>query len=286
MYDNIIVDAINNCNPPKQSKLFKVLNNIREADKQQEVAEKLINIVATRSDSKRGSSASSLALTLADNICWMSGVSPLDPPLLKEQGMLGVGGDILNWFVEADLGKMELFKMINSKHSQWFFMPTGPFKGYCDLEVRDRTIPDLTDSPFEWIAPVMKVNNNKMELVKRCSSVGLSYRYLYEKIPHVYTAINRLNAQQWVINPFIRDIAAVAGNPFLPERIELEELKDAKKHLNNLNRKAISRREWIAKQIVGELLKEAVGDKGEQKAHNKANNIASRNAMDFYQEGR
>ena len=222
-YINILMEYIDTTNVKGRNSHFqRCVNRIREANAQEEAAAKMLNVVARGVDD--GTSAANLCMQLGKQIGYIAGYKPTDPPPIGPNGQLTMGMHILDWFAKEKWVKLELFFNLKSKHKQYQVIPLNAFAHFAATNSTNLDLPALTDDPFVWNYPIQTYGNNRMLLVKKSISANMIDYLHKDKMPDVYKAVNRLNAQQYRINPFILKQVMLAIDSedfdnFLPEPI-------------------------------------------------------------------
>ena len=273
-YISTLIDYINKGEVGKRSHFRTCLDRIRENGNQERAAERMLNIVAAGISAQ--SSLSNIAMKLGIQVGYLADYKPTDPPPVGEQGILAMGISILDWFAKEQWLKAEKFRIFNKKHLQFHAIPLGPFVEYCVNSEDNYSYPEITEGAYVWDYPLQTYEDNRMSLVKKSAKAGMLSHYYKDQMPLVYEAVNTLNAQQYLVNPWILELAEAAqpGQSFCPDAITEDELAAARKELNKIKRNALNRREYILKLF----LDDETFDK------NLAMNIATRKAIDYHKE--
>ena len=164
---------------------------------------------------------------MGQTICNKLGV-PENP---VEATFLNVGLEAYNWLAKVGLIDVEKYMTINPKKNRpkdtWYVVSASPeFTKYSEQFIAEKQFYNPTLGVQQWEYEVLTINDRQIPIVKRAEHYDLLHLYGRDDMPKVYDALNRLNAQTYVINERIAELCN-SDFKFIPRTISEAERKDA-----------------------------------------------------------
>lgn len=202
------------------------------------------------------------AASVARRVC-TSFANTVAAELVGPKGVISTGIEILDWFAAAGVIQAEKRKQIvdGPKGAKavdvWFLKACVDFPKedhqqiYCDP--RKPYVP--------WLGPTRFDSGSTIPIVKRAEQHKLLDEYTPEKIPLLYSALNRIGNAQWEINEHLYNYACLIDedNSPLPPVVPEEELTKAQNAMRNV--KASKKRRMDATKLIGAQEKRKAFDK-------------------------
>ena len=258
-----------------------ILKSIRDNDKQDLVAQKIIDTLAycVRDAKPLSATAAKLTRTLAATL-------NIRNDLPKEQGIYKSGMNILDWCTKAGLIVPVMMPSRNKKGiicDTWHIQAINQFADYVYTE--DKQYIDPRVKYDGWVSPHRFIGNSRICIVKRADQFQMANLYTQEKMPLVYDALNSLEDTEWEINDDLLVFANEADefNSFAPTAISKEQRKAAIGQLNRLSYFAASLEAKKFKQWC-EWFDDNVDDIEPDTANQIASKKSQQYAEDYLQE--
>ena len=245
-----------------KSFLNQILSNLEAGYKLDLALERSFKVLAT-TDLENAQAAS-----VARRVCTtMANTAGL--PLPGPKGVIATGIEILNWYANVGVIRAEKRKQIQDGPKGpktvdvWFlkalatFDDGQPMSIFCDP--RKPYVP--------WVGPTRFDSGTTIPIVKRSDQLGLLSEYTPEKIPLLYTALNRIGSTQWEVNMDLFQYAVdiEEDNSPLPKLPNEEEFSKAQNTLRNP--KANKRRRMAAAKTIGAHEKRTAFERTMEKAY-------------------
>ena len=186
-------------------------------------------------------STADLDNTPASTICSrltrsMANVSGL--PVPGNKGIISTGIEILNWYANTKALTVTKKKQIQDSQKGpvakdvWFVKLLMNFPS----ESKDIIFCDPRKPYVPWMGPTRFDSGTTIPIVKRADQLGLLDEYTPEKVPLLYTALNRIGNTVWEINMDLFAYAAEMdeGNSPLPKLPSDDEHSKAQNTLRNV----------------------------------------------------
>ena len=176
----------------------------------------------------------SIATRLGRLVGYISGYTPKDPPKITEMGICAMGISILDWFAQEDMITVKKFRMSGEKmREQFMVLPKGDFIDLCIALPTSVAHIDPTEGPIVWEQPMIIKDGFPYQLVKGSATAKLLHLHTKEAMPKVYEAVNKMNAEEWIINEWTIHLRETAGeaNPFMPAMVEEDAIALSRKNM-------------------------------------------------------
>ena len=257
--------------------LKQIQNTIIEQDKELEVAEAVIQYIA--SSVFNASPLIASARKISTKIHRM-----LQLPIPNEHSLFKLGIEAHNWMAMVGLIDVDKYPTIEKDKVKvkWYVVSVSEeFSEYANTMAPNKLMVSPTEGPRVWKEALYYVNDHRIPIVKKADRYDLLDRYSVDKMPNFYKAVNRLNAQGFRVNRRIYDLA-LSNFAFTPRTISDDEKKQAIHSLNDITRKAKRIEAIRFKEMNKWLIDKEAGDK---KTRTKiASEWAHKEYEDFYDE--
>jgi len=172
----------------------KLVSTALQEDLLEDILEKLF--VSLLSSDLVEVPAASMARRLTTRMANSLGLEVIGP-----KGVIKTGIEILDWFARVGVVKAIKRDQLEevggklTKKTSWFIeiladLPEGTKDIFCDPR-----------KPFRpWTTPTRFENGVVVPLVKRADQLGMLDHYTMDRIPLMYSAVNRLGATAWEVN--------------------------------------------------------------------------------------
>ena len=277
MFVNEIVNEMERVKYGNRSYTKQVLAQVKEQDKQYEVAEAVLEVVAF--SMSKAIPLTAVCRKIASRIYRL-----MDIETEKNDRMtIRLGGDAIHWMASVGLVKSASFNVAdNGGEGQHFLMPTNEdFVEY----IKSHSVGSLkaNNGYTPWEAPVLTVGDYKLDIVKSARRYNMLSKYRYSEMPEVYSALNKLHSTEWVVNEGVLDVLleALESSPnhqsILPGTVTSEARKMALSEINKSERTAL----WIEEIKFKQLMDQEYGEKAaEGIAKSEANEYKLRTQFD------
>ena len=230
-----------------------LLNRISaESELHERCARRSIEIVITTIN--HGSGLAGCAYRIGQTCGVIAGYSPNDPPPITEAGIINIGIHVLNWMCAHGMITVDKLQMDGTSKGQtkWFAFPKGDFAELCNVTFTNNTSPPMNEGKFVWEKPVVIINDTPVSLVKKSMYSRTVGDYTFDKMPEVYAAVNKANAQEWKINKHILRLIETAHhtNPFIPQSLNMEEVEIAKSNMHSMPRKVSNYKSFMMDKVL------------------------------------
>ena len=190
-------------------------------------------------------------------------------PLPGPKGVIATGIEILNWYANVGIIRAEKRKQIQDTPKGprtvdiWFIKPLAAF----NTDKPSGVFCDPRKPYIPWITPTRYDSGVQVPIVKRADNLELLDEYTPEKIPLLYTALNRIGSTQWEVNMDLFQYAVdiEEDNSPLPKLPTQEEFSKAQNTLRNP--KANKRRRMAAAKTIGAHEKRTAFERTMEKAY-------------------
>ena len=175
-----------------------------------------------------------IATRLGKLVGYISGYTPKDPPKITEMGICSMGISILDWFAQEGYITVKKFRMTGDKmREQYMILPKGDFADICVSGPATIAYIDPTEGPIVWEKPMMVKDGFPYELVKGSAKAKLLHLHTKEAMPKVYEAVNKMNAEEWIVNDWIIHLKETASedNPYIPSFIDEDVIELARRNV-------------------------------------------------------
>ncbi len=180
--------------------------------------------------------------------------------LPSDETLIDAGRQMLHWMASAGIIDVERYPIISSGtvKDQWYITSLSQeFTEYAIGLSPSSRMPSPLDGYQEWITTSMTKDDFHIPIVKKADRYKVMHLYAPDRMPDVYSSLNRLNKQSFIINKDILKTATSPDFPFIPRVITEEQRKGALRSINDVSRKA----KWIEErqfEVMNKwLLKEA-----------------------------
>ena len=211
----------------------QVHSQILEQDMSYEIACRALDVIAS-SISNMDPLTNSCRRMAAMIVAKLQLPMPNDNSLLK----LGIAGH--DWFAQCNLITVSKYPTIEegSIKEHWYVVSNShELTNYSKTVEITNTAISAADGPRIWTKPSYYIGDFKIPIVKKADRYELLDNYTYEAMPKFYDALNRLNKQPFRVNNDVYNLA-MSEFPFVPRTISTDEIKLARRSLNDINRKA------------------------------------------------
>ena len=245
-----------------KSFLNQMITRLEESGKLETALEKSFMVLSTADLDNTPASTVCSRLTRS-----MANLSGLKVP--GNKGIVATGIEILNWYASVKILTVIKKKQIQDSQKGpvakdvWFVKPLMNFPKEADgiifCDPRKPYIP--------WVGPTRFDSGATIAIVKRSDQLGLLDEYTPEKIPLLYTALNRIGSTMWEVNMDLFQYAVdiEEDNSPLPSLPSDEEFMKAQNTLRNV--KASRRRRMAAAKTIGAHEKRTAFERTMEKAY-------------------
>ena len=178
-----------------------------------------------------------------------------------------------------DVEKMPTIDSDKVKDKWYVISISEEFSRYAQELSPSSSIISPLNGAFEWVKPTASFNGRIIPIVKKSSRYNLTGLYTYDKMPQVYSAINRLNAQTFSINRSMIPLLSTSLS-FIPEAISDDRRRHSVHSINDISRKARFIQEIRFKEMNKWLIDETDIDPSKSKLISKKR--ANEKSQDYY----
>ena len=237
MFTQEIISQINKTKYGSRSYTKSIFNEVSNPDTLEAIAEVVITTVAT--GLMQASPLTNIVRKVSARIH-----TRLQIEIPKDHSLLSFGIICVDWVAKAGLVRPEKKIALDNKGSvkeQWFLTSTSQeFTNYGLSISPTSTMLPVNLGVFKWTNPLLHYEDHRIGIVKKAERYGILGLYTSVKMPDVYSSLNRLGSQEFIINKSllssIREAEGYADS-FLPRVVSEVERKKALLTLNDLKRK-------------------------------------------------
>ena len=269
MFETELMNIMKNAKYGNRSYTKQILAQIIEQGREQEVAECVLETVAFTIS--HGIPLTGACRKVANRIFRIMGTE--EEP--NDRRTIRLGADCIDWVAKCGLVKAEKFSVIENGGKEQYFLSVidEDFFKFVDQHSTGAIKANLGVTP--WDAPVMKVGDRSIDIVKSARRYNLLSNYRYSKMPDVYSALNRLNETTWKVNSNMLSVLAGASytsfsGGLIPATISDPERRAALAEINKADRTAL----WLSEIKFKELVEKGFEEE-------KAEKIAETTADEF-----
>lgn len=240
----------------------QLLVQIKEQNKQQEVADAILEVLAFGISNAIPLTA--ICRKIANRVYRIMDIKQEQ----NDRVTIRLGADAVDWASQAELVTAEKFAIAdNEGQEQYFLMPLDDdFITYINENATGSLKANNGYTP--WENPTLTVGEHRLDIVKSARRHNLLSLYRYSEMPEVYRCLNKLHSTKWNVNKDMLDLLssglhkpAVSLGNLIPGLITDPERKEALRMINKTERTALWIKEVQFKQLMDNNFNEEAADK-------------------------